>query len=98
MVRDIRTRARTILVRTDDGFAVSATAIAAFGAVVGVECVVGVTDAAETNICPQRPALDAEPASFEGTFEWHGECVPEEECHGRDDGKEQIGGELHLAR
>jgi hypothetical protein len=77
-------------------FAIYATAIAALRAVVGVERVVRVTDAAETSVCPQGPALDAESASFEGTFQWHSERVPEKEGYVRDEGKAQISGELHL--
>lgn len=83
---------------TNDAFAVSATAVAVCGTVVGVEAVVGIADAAQANRSPQAPALDAESAVFQGIFDWHGEGVTEGEGHSEDEGEKQVDGELHLHR
>ena len=56
----------------------------------------GVTDTAETDVSPERTALDAELACFDDAFKRHGEGVSEEQSHGGDECEECVDGKLHL--
>jgi hypothetical protein len=64
-----------------------------FGAVVRIERIVGVSNAAEANVSLQRPALHGELARFDGIFERHGERVSEE-GQGGDEAEKEIPGDL----
>jgi hypothetical protein len=76
MVRDIFTRASTILSWTN---IVGAIAVAAFGvgAVAGMERI-GVSNAAEADVSSQWPALHGELARFDGILKGHSERVSDE--------------------
>lgn len=86
-VRDIFTRASTILAWTD---IIGAIAGAAFrvGAVVKIERIVGVSNAVEANVSPQWPALHGELARFDGILR-HSERVSEE-GQGGDEAEKEI--------
>ena len=95
MVLDVFGRTSTVRGGTDDGLAVDAAAVTDIGTVVGVERIVSVADAAETNVSPQAPALDPEAAIPQSIVDRHGACVAEKEYHGRKRGKEHVDGDLH---
>jgi hypothetical protein len=96
VVLDICARTSTVRGRTDDRLAAVAAAVADIGTVGGVERIVCVADAAETNVSPQAPALDPEAAIPHSIVDGHSACVAEKECHGGKRGKEHVNGDLHL--